>query len=115
MEQNAVAIRIGEQASQIIQVEVNKQYEDRKLPKPTEASQILQRSLNFVSKLGILIGMDMNYQWKRNPRFIISFSLAAFTWSQLLYTQFLFVYNNDSIRTLEIFAIYGVGISVINS
>lgn len=40
--------------------------------KYTGASQILERNLNFVPKVGVFIGVDYTFNWKRNVRFIIS-------------------------------------------
>lgn len=84
----------------------------KKLHKKTEAFLILERSLNFLSMIAFVIGADMRYDWKVNRRFIITKSLTGFCWFLFIYTQSLYVYQHNSVKTWEVFAIYGIGVSV---
>lgn len=62
---------------------------------------------------GLLIGADLRFNWKRNWRFIFTRTITTFIWTQILYTQFLYIYQNDIMRNLEVFAVYGIAISVL--
>lgn len=80
--------------------------------RPIEAYQILKNSLKFLGLFGIIIGLDARRDWKYNVRFAITKLLTAFTWTQLIYTQLMYVYQHNSVRTFEVFAVYGIGVSV---
>lgn len=84
----------------------------KQIPRPTEAFQILQRSLRFISLFGVLLGYDMKYDWQRNRRFVFMEYLFLFIWSQMLYTQCLYIYQRTTVRIWEIFALYGIAFSV---
>ncbi len=83
-----------------------------KLLETTESSETLQRSLKFVSKFGIFIGVNYSFKWKRNLRFIITKANLIFFWTQIFYTHFYYTYHNNAVRNCEVFAIYGIAISV---
>lgn len=81
---------------------------------PTESFQTLERSLNFLATIGIVIGFDFRFTWNRNVRFYMTIAITAFFWSQFFYNQFLYIYEHDSNRIWEIFTLYGMGMSVRN-
>lgn len=81
-------------------------------PQPTEASKVFKKSLKFLVTFGTLIGTDLNYEWKWNSRFLAVYILLCLSWSLIFYTQLMHVYNNESKRTLEQFALYGTDCSV---
>lgn len=83
-----------------------------KLLKSTVAFLILQRSLKFLSMIGLFIGVDYRLHWKRNGRFYITKGIVTFLWSQIFYTHFVYVYQHNSVRNCEVFAIYGIAVSV---
>lgn len=97
----------------LIVQEVKKHGKDKKIEKKNDAFQIFEQTLQFLSLFGLLIGAHSNYEWKDNSRFKFTYALVVAAWTQFVYTQSLHVYNHDNIRTLEVFALYGIGISVI--
>lgn len=81
--------------------------------KENEASRTFQRSLDFLWVLGAPMGADLTYEWnQRNVRFVLTKGWCLYFWTQMLYTQFLHFYRRNSKKTLEIFALYGVIVSV---
>lgn len=102
-------------AKSLILEKVKKQHKHnvKKIPEKTAAHLIFEQTLQFLSLFGLLIGTHMKYDWTSNPRFKFTWRLLVATWTQLVYTQFLHIYNRNNIRTLEVFALYGVAISVI--
>lgn len=83
-------------------------------PQPTKAFKVFAKSLKFLALFGILIGTDMNYKWKSNLRFFSVYILICLFWLLIFYTQAMHLYNNESKRTLEQFAMYGTASSVIH-
>lgn len=54
----------------------------------------------------------MRYDWKPNRRYVVMLICSALFWLQMLYTQLLYIYQHTIVRTCEVFAIYGVVMSV---
>lgn len=65
----------------------------------------------------VLMGIRVNYNWKPQHQFMTWYTLGnlLFAWLCMLYTQYVHTINGNIIRSLEVFAIYGVGISVYSS
>lgn len=62
----------------------------------------------------IILGGRLNYNWNPFREVLIWFAMLnlAFAWVCFLYTQCYHIMNGNNIRILEVFGIYGVGISV---
>lgn len=86
---------------------------NKTLEEPTAAFKVFEQSLKFIVVFGALIGIDMSYEWKRNPRFFILKIVMGVFGLLIIYTQLLHVYNNENKRILEEFALYGIELSVI--
>lgn len=61
---------------------------------------------------GIIIGVDFAYNWKTNVRFIITKGIVVFLWSQVAYTHYRYTVYENILRNCELFAIYGIAVSV---
>lgn len=71
--------------------------------------------MKFIFLPAILImGIRVNYNWKPHRQFMFWFTYSnlIFAWICFLYTHYLHTKNNEMIRNLEVFACYGVGLSV---
>lgn len=79
----------------------------------TEAYRAIKQSFDFIEIFGIVFGAKTNYEWKRGLRFWLAISYLIFTWSQFFYSQFKYTVNGEHKRIFEVFAVYGVAISVI--
>lgn len=83
------------------------------LPVPTAAYLIFSRTLQFVELFAVIIGARMTYDWKNNKRFTFTVFITAFVWSQFFYTKIVYIYQDNIIKIFEVFAIYGIAVSVI--
>lgn len=101
---------------------IKKLNQDYSISKPIELEphdedphfMILQKSLQFFRYFGYMLGIDISYAWKPNRKYYVTLFLLVLIWSQIFYTQFLHIKNNEYYKLLELFACYGITISVIN-
>lgn len=80
---------------------------------PYNDMRIMEKIFDFIHFFGKLFGSKCCYEWKSNFRFWFAFGYLAFTWSQFFYSQFTHAVNGDFKRIFEVFALYGIAISVI--
>lgn len=72
----------------------------------------IKECFDFIEMFGKILGWELSYKWKINPRHIFAVSYLTFTWSQFLYSQFKYFMDGEYERIFEVFAVYGVAISV---
>ncbi len=82
---------------------------------PCNDTGLIEHSFDFLDFFGKLLGWKCSYNWtwRNNPRHWFTVAYLAFTWSQFLYSQFKHFANGEYKRIIEVFALYGVAISVI--
>ncbi len=75
----------------------------------------LTETFDFINLFGKILGWNCNYEWtwKNNVRHWFANMLIAFSWTQILGTQFKHFVNGEYERLLEVCALYGGVISVI--
>lgn len=77
------------------------------------ATRSLKQSVYFIDIIGSLLGIKTGYEFKINFRLVCSITLLIFTWIQFFYSQLKYFTNGEYKRILEVFALYGVSVSVI--
>ncbi len=77
-------------------------------------SDVMKKTFDLVALFGNLIGWKCSYDWtwKYNARHWFTIAYLIFTWSQILYTQHKHFANGEYKRIFEVFALYGIAISV---
>ncbi len=62
----------------------------------------------------ITMGIRLNYNWKPQRHIMLHFTLSslAFAWMCFLYTQYIHVKSGNTMKVLEVFGVYGIGLSV---
>lgn len=78
-------------------------------------SGALGQCFDFIEFFGKILGWKMDYNWKSNPRHWFTVGYLIFTWSQFLYSQFKYLLNGEHKRILEVFAMYGIAGSVLET
>lgn len=97
---------------------------DRKEPNQVESTSklknnatdhliIFEQTLQFIHVFGYLLGINISYDWKPNLKFYNTIFVLILIWSQMFYTQFLHIKNKEYYKLLEVFACYGITLSVI--
>lgn len=111
---NTVETSIKNQRTEFRKVKKLKQpTRHKKKLEPTEAYQIFEKTLRVPAVFGRIIGADLNYEWKCGVLFIIANLVTYCFWLVNISNQVLHIYRDNIIQTLEQFAMYGIGISVI--
>ncbi|KAJ6645498.1 hypothetical protein Bhyg_00704 [Pseudolycoriella hygida] len=61
----------------------------------------------------VMLGVRTNFNWKpRNEiMFIVALFVIFYGWTCVFYTHYLHVINGETIRNLEVFTVYGIGLS----
>lgn len=81
-----------------------------------EVVEMYKKILKFIFLPStILFGVRLNYGWKPQRHFMMWFTLCnlAFAWFCFLYTQYVHIMSeNDKMKIFEVFAVYGLGLSV---
>lgn len=103
---NAKKLNLTESVSQPIQLKTGDE---------TENYIIFEQSIQFGGYFGYILGININFDWKPNPKYYITVFALVFMWSQIFYTQFLYIKNKEYYKLLEVFACYGITLSVIKS
>lgn len=81
----------------------------------SEIVTMYKKILKFIFRpADIIMGIKFNYNWKPHRHFGIWFTLGnlAFACTCFLYTQYYHIKNGNTVKILEVFAVYGVAISV---
>ncbi|XP_037038357.1 uncharacterized protein LOC119075890 [Bradysia coprophila] len=93
--------------------EVNSKKVDGTANNTKYESEALKQIVNLIDFFGKVLGWKCSYDWtsKRNLRHWLATVLLSFTWTQFVYTQINHCLNGEYKRTLEVFAVYGGGIS----
>ncbi len=77
-----------------------------------ENHRICEKSLELIEYFGVILGVNMRFDWKPGVLFANSLFQMLMILSQLTYTQYLHVKTHNYYRLLETLACYGVTISV---
>ncbi len=82
-----------------------------------EDTGVIRKIFDFIAFFGNLMGWKCSYDWtwKNNLRHWFLFAIFIFTWSQIFYSQFKHFTNGEYKRIIEVFALYGISISVIEN
>lgn len=105
--------KMNERLRRSVDIKLKHVKDEEKKPKKIETLQIFQQSMRFIQFFGNIFGCQISYEWKPNPAFFCVSFFLAFTWSQFIYSQFLHIQHFEHMKLLEVFAIYGIGLSVI--
>lgn len=81
-------------------------------PEPTKEKNIFQLCLKYLSILGSFLGVDVRYGWRPNAPYHFMKTLLCWFWVQVFYTQIVYTYKRDTMKVLEVFAMYGISTSV---
>lgn len=76
------------------------------------ATKALKQSVDFINSISSFVGFSTGSELKINRRLVFTVSLMAFTWIQIFYTQLKYCANGEYKRIFEVFALYGIGVSV---
>lgn len=80
--------------------------------KPDTTTRSLKQSFDLINLCGVLLGWRLGFELKNSFRFCFHLIFITFTWAQILYSQFKFAANGEPRRIFEVFALYGIAISV---
>lgn len=80
---------------------------------PKTLTGFLGQGFDFIEMLGKLLGWKLSFNWKTNSRHRFTVIYLIFTWSQILYSQAKFFLSGEHKRILEVSALYGAALSVI--
>lgn len=81
-----------------------------------ETVKAFKATVNFVYYLACkMMGVCMNYYWEplKHLGVYVTCGTLSFAWICFLNTQYRHIQNGELVRTLEVFAVYGIGLSVI--
>lgn len=73
---------------------------------------IYEHDLKFFQYFGVIMGVEMKFNWKPGIMFFVSLFLISIIISQIVYTTYLHIRNQNYYRILETLACYGITISV---
>lgn len=79
----------------------------------TKAYRAITESFNFIEFFGRPLGWNLDYAWKGGARACLVIGYLIFTWSQFLYSKFQYFAKSEHMKFFEVFAVYGIAISVI--
>lgn len=94
--------------------DTNEKLPEKQSKKQTAAYQALRECFEFIEIIGSVVGWKLDYGWKSNPRHWFTVSYLTFTWSQFFYSQYKYFENGELMKVFEVFAVYGVALSVIS-
>ncbi len=82
---------------------------------PSSNSVALKETFDFINFFGDILGLTYRYDWtwKNNPRLWMTTFTFFFGWSQFFHTHLQYLINGEYKKILEVFPMYGAGISVI--
>lgn len=82
----------------------------------SEVVEMYKKILKFIFLPSTIVcGIRINYHWKPQRHLMMWFTMfnLAFAWCCFLYTQYVHITSeNDKMKVFEVFAAYGVGLSV---
>lgn len=73
----------------------------------------IKENFNFFAFFGKFLGWECKYEWKSNPRHWLTTIDIIFVWYHEIYSQVEHFINGSYGRIFEIFACYGISVSVI--
>ncbi len=94
--------------------EINSTHESNDRPQNLENVLLFERSLQFIQYFGIVMGVNVSYDWEPGILFAHSLFQMFTIASQIIYTQYLHFERHNYYKMLESLACYGITISVKN-
>lgn len=81
----------------------------------TEHMKMYKKIMKYFELLGIFFGAKLQFDWKPFSHFFVYVTslFLLFAWFSAFFTHYKHFQNGESIRQLEVCAVYGLGISVI--
>lgn len=81
----------------------------------SEQLKTFQQIIALFTMFGKPFGITVTYDWKPGKRlsFWASIGVLIFTWFSMFYTQYTHLVNGELMKAIEVFACYGVAISVV--
>lgn len=82
-------------------------------PEETEHMKLFRKIIKFFDLAGIIFGTKFSFDWKPRTYVMYWFTHFFISFISILRQQYMHCQNGDHFRIIELFAIYGIGISVL--
>lgn len=83
-------------------------------PEDREHVQLFEKIYNLFSMYAKFMGIVVKYDWIPHKHFMfwVVMSMLALMWLFMFYTQYIYVRSGEIMRIFEVFALYGIAVSV---